>query len=59
MVYTLIVDILLPCRDTKWKTEKLAMTTVVEICLESIDENVSRDRNTAVKFLGQKYFLIL
>lgn len=59
MVYTLIVDILLPCRDTKWKTEKLAMTTVVEICLESRDENVSRDRNTAVKFLGQKYFLIL
>lgn len=59
MVYKLIVDILLPCRDTKRKTEKLAMTTVVEICLEIIDENVSRDRNTAVKFLGQKYFLIL
>lgn len=35
------------------------MTTIAEICLEIIDENVSRDRNIAVKFLGQKYFLIL
>lgn len=32
------------------------MTTVAEICLEIIDENVSRDRNIAVKFLDQKYF---
>jgi len=35
------------------------MTTVVEICLEIKDENVSGDRNIAVKFLGQKHFLIL
>ena len=59
MVYKLIVDIFLPCTDTKWKTEKLGMTTVVEICLEIKDENVSGDRNIAVKFLGQKYFFIL
>lgn len=41
------------------KTEKLAMTTVAEICLEIIDENVSQDRNIGNKFLDQKYFLIL
>lgn len=35
------------------------MTTVSEICLEITDKNVSGNRNTAVKFWGQQYFLFL